>query len=161
MIVISDTSPIINLAAVGQIDLLQRLYTSIVIPQAVYDEIVLAVSGQPGADEVRTSPWIQVQSISNTTLRTALLNELDIGEAETIVLALETHADLLLMDERRGRSVAGRLGVNILGLLGVLVMAKQRQLVGEIKPILDDMVQIAGFRISQALYQQVLQTVGE
>lgn len=161
MIIVSNTSPIINLAAVGRLDILRLIYSTIRIPQAVYDEIVIGGAGMPGSDEVRASAWIQRQAITDTTLQTALLNELDRGEAEAVVLALEAHANLLLIDERRGRIVARRLGVDVVGLLGVLVVAKNHQFVQAVRPLLDDLMQIAGFHISQALYQQVLQTVGE
>ncbi len=114
MIVVSDTYPIINLAAIGRLDILATLYGQILIPDAVYMEIVLAGAGLPGADDVRAASWIETRSIADLTLASGLQLELDRGEAEAISLAVDTHADLLLMDERRGRKAAARIGVPVL-----------------------------------------------
>ncbi len=111
MIVVSNTSPIINLATVGELDLLRRCYGKIIIPQAVYDEIAVVGAGQPGAIEVQTLPWIETKQVTNRTLVKVITTELDDGEAETIALGLELKADLLLLDERRGRIVASRLAL--------------------------------------------------
>jgi uncharacterized protein len=122
MIVVSDTSPITNLAAIGQLDLLQKLYTQIVIPTAVYNEMVGVNKLVPGAVEVQTLPWIQTQAIADLQ-QVRIIQEsqenIDLGEAEAIPLALEMKANLLLMDERRGRAVAASYGLQVTGLLGV------------------------------------------
>jgi len=77
------------------------------------------------------------------------------------VLALETQAELLLMDERMGREVARHLGLTVTGLIGILVEAKHRRLIPAIKPWLDALRDQAGFRVRQTLYDQVLQDAGE
>ena len=108
MIVVSDTSPITNLAAISHLDLLQHLYGFIIIPIAVYDEMVRVDKIVPGALEVQNYSWIKTQKIINTQQVKALRESqenIDLGEAEAIILALELKADLLLMDERRGRVV--------------------------------------------------------
>ncbi len=136
MIVVSDTSPITNLAAIGQLDLLQKLYNHIVIPQAVYDEMVNIGKPVPGALEVQTLPWIKTQVVTDRkTVRVIRENEenIDLGEAEAITLALEIKANLVLMDERRGRVVANNYGLQVTGLLGVLIQAKQENLIRAVK----------------------------
>ena len=161
MIVVSNTSPIINLAVVGQLELLRQLYGQVIIPRAVYDEIVISGAGQPGAVEARTWDWIEVKPVADPTRVASLLLELDAGESEAIALALELGADLLLLDERKGRAVAAHLGVRCLGLLGVLIEAKHNGFVPAVKPVLDRLIQGAGFWIGAALYEHVLRTAGE
>lgn len=161
MIVVSDTSPIINLAAIGQFDLLRQMFGILMLPQGVYVEIVVAGSGQPGANEVQTAGWIQQQTVINTALVQQLRRDLDKGESEAIALAIEAHADRLLMDERRGRIIAQQYGLPVIGLLGILVLAKHQMYIPLVKPLLDDLQTKAGFRIKPSLYQQVLQSVAE
>lgn len=161
MRVVSNTSPLINLARVGQLDLLHQLYGELMIPEAVWDEVVVKGIGQAGADEVKTAPWIKTQAVTNKPLVWALRHELDAGEAEAIVLALEADADLLIIDERLGRENARHLGLRYIGLIGVFIAAKRQGLITEIKPYLDALRNIAGFRIEEALYTRVLKDEGE
>jgi len=79
VIVISNTSPIVNLAAVGQLDLLQKLYEKVLIPQAVYREIAVTGAGQPGAMEVQTLEWIESRQVTDRALVAALCTEIDEG----------------------------------------------------------------------------------
>jgi predicted nucleic acid-binding protein len=97
----------------------------------------------------------------NKPLVHALRQELGAGEAEAIVLALETEAELLLMDERIGRENAHHLGLHYTGLIGTLIAAKHRGLISAIKPYLDDLRKIAGFRVANTLYRRVLMDEGE
>ena len=159
MIVVSNTSPITNLAAIGQLDLLQQLYQTVVISEAVYRESTADGGRYPGAI-VQTLNWVEIQQVANTPVVTALRLELDEGEAETIALAQEINADLVLIDERLGRAAAQRFGLRVIGLLGVLVEAKQQGFVTEIKPLIDQLINV-GFHIKVDLYQRVLQVVGE
>jgi hypothetical protein len=161
MIIISDTSPIINLAVIGQLNLLPKLYGRVIIPQAVYEEIVIEGAGQAGATEVAQADWIDIKQITNRPLVTSLEGELDRGEAEAVVLAVELKAALLLIDERKGRIVANRLGVNSIGLLGVLIRAKHEGLISAVGLIMDELRSKAGFWIDDDLYNYVLQVAGE
>lgn len=164
MIVVSDTSPITNLAAVGQLDLLRHLYGSIVIPEAVYNEMVAAGKPVPGAIEVQTLSWIQVQNVNDIQRVAALQStqdNIDLGEAEAITLALELDAELLLMDERRGRALAQNCGLNVTGLLGVLLQAKRKSLISLVKPVIDELIEKADFRLNNQLYLTVLESAGE
>lgn len=156
MIVVSDTSPINNLAAIGALDLLKELYDTVVIPEAVYQELTDPDFPVAGATEVQTLEWIQTQAVSNRVLIEALSSELDPGESEAIALALEIKADQVLVDERRGRLVAARLNLRCTGVLGVLVEAKAKGLIVAVKPLLDALISQAGFWISKSLYESVL-----
>ena len=161
MTVVCNTSPIINLAAIEKLFLLQKIFNTIIIPQSVFDEIVVRGKGLPGSKEVQESNWIIVQQVNNKALVTALSEILDEGEAEAIALAVETNADLLLIDERKGRKIASRFELNVLGLLGVITIAKERKLIPSVREVLDELKTIAGFRISGTLYQYILLSVEE
>jgi len=161
MMVVSDTSPIINLAAIGQLDVLQQIYRTLALPQGVYEEIVIAGAGQPGANEVQSIGWIQRHTVTDLALVQQFRRDLDKGESEAIALAIELHANWLLMDERRGRIIAQQHGLSVIGLLGILVLAKHQGHIVLVKPLLDDLHVKAGFRIKPALYQQVLTSAGE
>lgn len=161
MIVVSDSSPLIALAAIGRLELLELLYGTVLIPESVHREINAGGLGAPGIAELSAASWIAVRSLSDRAFASSLRSELDEGEAEAIALALECGADLLLIDEHRGRAIAGRCGVRVTGVLGVLVEAKHRSILAAVKPALDALVSDAGFRVSDALYDRVLDAVGE
>ena len=101
MIVVSDTSAINNLAAINQLQLLHQLYGTVLIPEAVYRELTDSNFPVAGATEVQTFAWIQTRAVSARAIVEALSNELDIGEAEAIALAVEIKAEQVLIDERR------------------------------------------------------------
>ncbi|HEX2913517.1 MAG TPA: DUF3368 domain-containing protein [Chloroflexia bacterium] len=150
-----------NLAAVCQINLREQLYTRVLIAQAVFEEIVTSRPGNPGAAEIQSAGWLEIKVVTNRSIVTALELELDKGEAESLALAVELGADLVLVDERKGRKVASRLGLNRTGILGVLLVAKKRGLIGNIRPILDDLKNKAGFWISDDVYNETLRLAGE
>jgi predicted nucleic acid-binding protein len=161
VIVVSDASPLISLAVTGHLELLKHLYQQVLIPDAVYQELTGSDAALPGAAEVQTLEWIIAQPVQNEMVVRALQGELDHGEAAAIALAVERQADMVLIDERRARAVATRLGLNVVGVLGVLVEAKHKALIPHLKPILDDLITRAGFWVSAQLYERVLQAVGE
>jgi len=161
VIIVSDTSAINNLAAINHLSLLYEFYGSVLIPEAVYRELTDPDFPVTGAHEVQTLDWIQTRMVSDRSLVEALSNELDIGEAEAIALAVETQAKQVLIDERRGRLVAKRLDLNCIGILGILVEAKYKGLIPEVKPLLNRLMNEVGFWVSEPLYQRVLQLVDE
>ena len=162
MIVVSDTSVFTNLAAIGHLHLLQQLYERIFMPTAVYQELIVEPPVS-GTFEVQTLQWLEVRAVIDRVMVEQLQNraQLDLGESEAIALALEINADLLLIDERRGRTEANRLSIRITGLLGVLVEAKKRSLIPTVQPLMNDLIATSQFRVSQALYNQILTIVGE
>ncbi|PSB34428.1 DUF3368 domain-containing protein [Stenomitos frigidus] len=161
MSVVSNTSPITNLAGIGQLDLLHQFYDTITIPQAVYNEMATIGRAVPGALEVQTLPWITVQPVKDQNQVEALRAVLDPGKAEAIVLALELNASLLIIDERPGRSIARQNSILIIGVLGVLLEAKQQGLIASVQPLVDRLINELEFRVSKRLYETVLQTTGE
>ena len=163
MIVISDTSTITNLAAIEHLSLLRKLYNQVIIPDAVYRELTEVDPSVPGTVEVQSSPWVEVRQVVNyhTVERLQREVKLDRGESEAIALVLELNADLLLIDERRGRAEADRLGLRITGLLGILVEAKRKNLIGTVKPLMNTLMATSEFRISSTLYNRILEMVNE
>ncbi|AFY59471.1 DUF3368 domain-containing protein [Synechococcus sp. PCC 6312] len=145
MITVSDTSPINNLAALNQLHLLHQLYGTILIPNAVYQELTEPDFDIAGSTEVKTFNWIRTCQIKDATLVNLLSSELGRGEAEVIALGLEVNADQVLIDEPRGREVAARFGLSYTGILGILLEAKHKGFLTEVKPILNDLVSRSGF----------------
>ena len=156
MIIVSDTSPLSNLAIVDRLWLLEAIYQTVIIPDVVASE--LAIASNPTISAILQLDWIQTQPLTNTQLADRLQQErgLDAGEANAIALALELQADDLLVDERLGRREALRLGLSIIGILGILLVAKQRSLIPRVQPVIAALIDRAGFRVSPQLYQHVL-----
>ncbi|MEM9829833.1 MAG: DUF3368 domain-containing protein [Bacteroidota bacterium] len=158
MVIVSDTSIITNLIQVDHLEFLQDIFGEIVIPAQVFEEL----SKVPGQLEIiENTEWIEVKTIANEKQLEELTVVLDPGEAEAIALALELKADALLIDEKKCRKIAQKYGIVVTGLLGILISAKEENLIPEIKPILDKLIFEIGFRISPKLYQQILEKVDE
>lgn len=158
MLIISDTSPITNLIRINELDLLKLLYTEVVIPEKVQDELL---NYENQKDEIDKRDWIIVKKVSNSDEVKKLEVELDTEEAEAIVLAKELEADLIIIDERKGRKIAEENGLKIIGLLGVLIQAKRMGYVKELKSLLNELIDNVGFRVSQELYNRILKEVNE
>jgi predicted nucleic acid-binding protein len=161
MIIVSNTSPITNLSAIGKLDILQQLYSKIIITPEVFEELTQWGDAIPGAKEVKIANWIEVQSANNISLIESLQNELDTGESSAIALALELNADWLIIDEQLGRQVAIDSNLRITGILGILIEAKRQGLIPLVKPILDDLINIASFWVNPSLYNRILAMVRE
>ncbi len=160
MIVVSDTSPILNLARIGCLDLLHTLYHRIFIPPAVYAELSVEGFELPDAIQIADA-WVTVETPMNRAFVAELHLKLDQGEAEAIALAIERRADLILIDERRGRSIASQHGLSAMGLLGVLLEAKNAGALESVRTTLDRLIQEARFWIGDDLYRHVLKQAGE
>jgi uncharacterized protein len=161
MMIVSNTSPISNLLIVGQFELIGQIYRQVVIPPTVDREVRALQSFGIDLALYTSATWLSVEIPINVSLVDSLKNELDDGEAEAIAFALQLKTDRFLIDERLGRLVAVRYGLKITGILGILKTAKMLGFVPTIKPILDDLVQLAGFWVDRVLYEQVLKDVGE
>ena len=155
MIIVSDTTPISELAKVDYLDLLPKLFGKVVIPQGVFDE--LQVGEHPAAQLVQNLSWLEVVTVDNQQLVRELQQsfKLDLGESEAIALAEEISASQLLIDERAARKVAMARKLPLIGTVGILLLAKRRGLLDSVKDVLNEM-QAQGMRISDRLYVQVL-----
>ena len=161
MIVVSNTSPLTNLAAIGQFDLLKKLYGSIYIAEGVWTELNAKNQSWPGSDEVERASWVKRKKVKHQIVVAAFREDLDRGESETIALAIEQKADLVLMDEAEGRHKANRLGLNVTGVIGILLEAKSNGHIAQIRPLLDKLRQEAGFYLSKRVYNETLKLADE
>jgi predicted nucleic acid-binding protein len=158
-IVISNATPIIGLTLIRQLHLLQRLYVEVLIPPAVYAEVLAGGTGRPGFAELQRAPWIRMTPLQDPR-RADLLSDLDRGEAEVLALAQELDADLVIVDERLGRRHAKRLGLTLTGTLGVLLRAKAQGYLAEVKPWIDQLQQ-GGIRLDAFVVKEALQLAEE
>jgi hypothetical protein len=163
-LVISDASTLIHLVNIGRLALLRDFFDQIVVPPAVWKEVVDLGEGRLGAEEIRqaaSSGWMTVEAPSDNAFIRALSRDLDDGEAEVIALAVERKAGLILVDETEARRVADLYRIPKTGIIGLLLRAKREKIIGLLKPELDRLVYQSGFWISHNLYQQTLKAAGE
>jgi uncharacterized protein len=163
MLVASNTSPISNLAIIGRLNLLRIQFREIWIPVAVRSE--LDQLSQPAASkeiqQALQDGWIRPRALREDKVARLLAAALDPGEAEAIALALELSADLILLDERDGRSAAERAGLRVTGVLGVLLRAKNDGQIQLIKPEIEALRTRARFFLSARLQEKALEIAGE
>jgi uncharacterized protein len=159
-IVVSDTSPIRALVHMGHVSMLREVFGEVLIPPAVVSELE-----QPRSHLTPVSlaeiPFLRVQSPQSRSVVDELSELLGPGESEAIALAMEVRAEAVLIDESAGRAAALRHGLLPVGVLGVLLLAKQRGLIGTLGPLLDRLQSELGFFITAPVRQEVLARAGE
>jgi len=162
--VVSDSSPLIYLTRLGQLRLLHQLHGSVMIPQAVWQEVTVGGQGLPESVQVLraiTEGWIAVRSPSTPlTLQDARAAALGRGELEAIALARELGA-LLVTDDQDGKALAESLGLPVTGTLGVLIKAKRAGHVPQLRPLVEQLRHETTFRMTDALFRQALTEAGE
>lgn len=162
MIVVSDTSALTALFLVQQLELLPNLYGTVIVPTAVMDELLLLETDlKYDLSTVKSATWLSTVSIKDEPLFQKYRRVLDEGESQALVLAKELAADLLLIDEMRGRAVAKAEGIPHTGVLGILLSAKAQGLLTAVQPVMNDLKTFANFYISEQLYKRVLDEAGE
>lgn len=160
MIVVSDSAPLIALARISQFDLLKSLYGSVSIPRAVHSEVTKDKLSRAGAMEVSAAEWLRVCVVQDQVAVALLEQQLDTGESEAIVLALQLGADALLIDEKKGRRIAQSQGLPVVGTIGTILLAKQKRLIDEVTPLLIEL-QNSEFRMSPSLMRDARRRAGE
>jgi hypothetical protein len=161
MTVVSNTTPLIGLGRIGRLNLLPEIFGQIIIPQAVRDEIFTTGHIEdPIIQTFQAVSWIVVQTVADRLAVDVLLDELDLGEAETIVLARELNATWVLMDEKKGRRKLAELGLSKIGTIGILINARQT---GKIPSLANELILLRqhGFSLSQFVLDAALRQVGE
>ena len=157
--IVSDAGPLIIFARIGRLSLLREVTGPLLIPDAVYNEIVTDKGGMPGATEIHQATWIQRAVVANRSVIDALPNTLHAGEGEAIALAKERGAQLLV-DEIRARRTATELGIEVIGTLRILADAKRLGHIDAVRPIIVQM-QSAGYRFERALIRRFLDRINE
>ena len=158
--IVSDTSCIGYLIQINRLDLLQMLYGEIIIPTGVFEEVLQLEERGYLLSEFKNASWISIQKpmdLSNVRDYKHLLHK---GELQAISLAIELNADLLIIDEKIGRIVAANIGFDITGLVGILITAKNMNLIASVKENLDKVI-LSGCRISEKLYNIALKSCNE
>jgi predicted nucleic acid-binding protein len=159
MIVVSDTTPLRHLIAIARADLLGKVYGTVIVPATVWSELQAESTPAPVKAWLQRAPdWLQVRSSSEQLPggdSFDILAQLDAGEREAILLAVELKADLLLMDETEGRSLALGFGLPVTGTLGLLERADVLGVLSDLPETLADL-EASGFYLSARLRESVL-----
>lgn len=159
MIVVSDTTPIISLIKINRLDLLEELFSEVLIPDAVFRELTTNTIFANEAQIVKSSSFLKISSVQNKKALQLLkaVSGLDDGESEAIILADELKASVLVMDERKGRKVAQKMGINITGTVGILIQAYDEKKISaaDVKSYLTQLKN-SNIRLSESLIQQAL-----
>jgi predicted nucleic acid-binding protein len=158
-IIIADSSPLIGLARIGHLQLMRKLAKRIVAPRAVWAEVTAARTTAPGAREVASQTWIEIQT-PEAQVVAPLLILVGKGEAEAIALAQRQPSAVLLLDDLRARKLAERLGLRRMGIVALLGRAKHAGLIDRLKPCLEALV-AGGIYIRRELVEAALKEVGE
>ena len=159
MIIVSDTTPISELAKVGRLHLLADLFGTVIIPPQVFEE--LSAGNHPAAAVVSQLDWLDIREVDATSTQSLMqLNNLDLGESAAIILAEALKAEQLLIDERAARKVARSRNLPVIGTVGLLILAKQRGLIESVKTELNALMS-NGMRLSEQVYQDALMLAQE
>jgi predicted nucleic acid-binding protein len=156
--VIANNTPLVALWSISRLDILHSLFEEILIPPTVQDEFLLPAYGNR-FEGLQSASWIRVTPLARPNAADAFAG-LDHGEAEVIALAQERDACLVLLDEKRARRYAARMGLPVSGTLGVLLLAKEKGLIETVQPLISSLI-VAGLHVHPDLVTAVLQLAGE
>ncbi len=156
-VVIANATPIVSLCTIEQEEILHQLFQQITIAEAVEQE--LRAQHKPGSS-FPDLDWVNVVAVQNTELVRSLLKDIDSGEAETIALALQMNADIVLIDELAGYRIAKNFDLQVFRTLSLLKTAKSRNIISEVRPLVEEMVR-KGRWYSQSVINGFLRDIGE
>jgi predicted nucleic acid-binding protein len=158
--VVVNTTPLIALSHIGQLDILKKMYGEILIPNAVYNELSAKPDSICKIEVENSKDWVRIEEIKNQMAKSMYKTQLHEGEVEVMILAQEVNADLVIIDDANAKKYAKYLKLPVTGTLGVLIKAKQSGYVDKLKPMLQMMIE-NGIYISQDLVKLCLKQVGE
>lgn len=160
MIVVTNSTILIGLAKIGKLNILPKIFSKIYIPDEVYQEIVEKGKRKSGSEKIKKARWIELKTVRDRVHVNLLMASLEKGEAEVLCLAKELKADLLLADEEKVRKSAILAGFPVMGIVGLLLLAKDLRLIKEVRSYLYEL-QRKKFRISERIVLEVLRKAGE
>lgn len=157
-LVVSDTSPLLNLSLIGRLDLLESQFSGLTIPEQVWSELTDGKDGLDALRELKESGFLRTVEVERSDLFVELFQRLDLGETAAICYAIEKDADIVLLDEKEGRKAARRHDLTVTGVVGVLLRGAET---GEVELETElDALRETGFWISDDLYERALKEVG-
>lgn len=162
MIVVADTTPLISLMKIGHLDLINQLFGEVLIPKAVFEELVSNIKFREESRLIQECSYIKTVNVTDTQAVELLRRSsgLDAGESESIVLSDLENAAFLLMDEVKGRQVAKQMGIRLMGTIGILLAAYKDQLLsGEDIFNCIEILKTTGRHISAKLYEQLIEKI--
>lgn len=158
--IVVNSTPLIALNNIGKLDLLKKVYGKIVIPPAVYEEVILDVNTKKPKDFIKERGFITISNINNEEAKELFSTSLHKGEVEVMILAHEINADLCVIDDLLARKYAKYHNLKTTGTIGVLLKSKQLGIVDNVKPILDELIS-ASMYIDTKLYNKTLKIAEE
>jgi len=158
VIVISDSSALISLLSVEKLDILGKLFETVMIPEAVYNEVF---NKKVSNLDLKKTKFLQIEKVTDRKMVKLLKMQLGYGESEVIALALEKGIDRVIIDDKQARKVADKLGLKVIGTLGILILAQEKQVIKEVRPLVLSMMEKINFRIDRALLNKILGILNE
>jgi uncharacterized protein len=158
--VVCDSSILIGLAKIGKLDLLREIFSKISVPEEVFCEVVEKGAGKAGSERIKDVHWIEIIPVKDKTQVDLLMISLDKGEAEVLALAKQLEADLILVDEEKARKSAVIAGYDVMGLLGLFIVAKKLGFIDQVRPLIGELRKNK-FRIDDRVVSETLKRAGE
>ena len=147
--VVADSSCLISLSRIGKLEVLHELFGKIIIPGAVYYEVVVRGEGRIGAEDVKKAEWIKKHKVQNALAVRAFKVNLGAGESEAIALASESKADFLILDDFKARQTAEELSLEVIGTVAVLQKAEEKRIIDNLQSVLQDLRNVGFYFLSQ------------
>jgi uncharacterized protein len=157
VIVVSDASPLIALSSVDRLDLMQLLFDTVIIPVSVRDEIM----GAAAKIMVDLPSFIRVEPVAAELPVRFLKLNLHAGESEAISLALERDIQGIILDDKQTREIAAELGLKVIGTLGLLILARRKGFLSEVRPLMAQIIERVNFRIAPSVLNRALSLIDE